>query len=105
MSVAALVRYHTAPRGRVQLGYLGGVLFLRLQRQFDTQGPADTPISLIPRPLEVMDYGAAPVVGVDARITIAPHLSVVPAFHASAFEFRDVSGVLLRPRIGVRWTF
>ncbi len=105
MSVATLIRYRTAPRGRVQIGYLGGLSFVRLQRQFDTQGPADTPRALIPRPQELVDYDAAPTVGVDARIAIVARLSIVPAIHVSAFAFRDVSGVLVRPRIGVRWTF
>ena len=104
-SFAALVRYHAAPRGRLQIGYLGGLLFLRLERQFDTEAPADTPASLIPKALALVDYGAAPVVGVDARITVAAHVAIVPALQASAFQFHDVGGVLLRPRIGVRWTF
>lgn len=105
MSVAMLIRYRTAPRARVQVGYLGGLSFVRLHRQFATQAPANTPAALIPRSQELVDYGAAPTVGVDARIAIAAHLSLVPAIHVSAFAFRDVSGVLVRPRIGVRWTF
>lgn len=105
MSFAALVRYHTAPRGRLQIGYLGGLQFLRLQRQFETEGPADTPASLLPKPLDLVDYGAAPVVGVDVRIGITGRLYIIPALHVSAFQFRDVSGLLVRPRIGVRWAF
>lgn len=105
VSVTTLIRFRTARRGRVQIGYLWGLSFLRLRRQFDTQAPADTPASLIPRPQELVDYGVAPTVGVDAHIAIAAHLSIVPAIHVSAFDFHNVSGVLLRPRIGVRWTF
>jgi len=105
VSFAALVRYRTAQRGRVQFGYLGGLSFVRLQRRFDTQARLGTPASLIPKPQELVDYGAAPTVGVDARVAVAGRLSLVAAVHASAFTLRDVSGVLLRPRIGVRWTF
>jgi len=105
MSVATLIRLRTAPHGRVQVGYLGGLSFVRLQRQFDTLAPAGTAAALVPRPFETVDYGAAPTVGIDARVVIAAHLSVVPAIHVSAFDFHDTSGVLVRPRIGIRCTF
>jgi len=105
IAFTTLIRYRTAPRGRVQIGYLGGLSFVRLQRRFDTQAPLGTPASLIPKPQQLVDYGAAPTVGVDARIAVAGRLAIVAAVHASAFTLRDVSGVLLQPRIGVRWTF
>ena len=105
VSVAALVRFRSLPHARLQLGYLAGVSFLRLHRQFDTLAPADTPASLIPKPHESVDYGAAPTVGVDVQIAILAHLSIVPGIHASVFNLDGVSGVLLRPRVGVRWTF
>lgn len=105
LSVTTLVRFRGATRGRVQLGYLGGLSFLRLQRQFDADAPADTPSSLIPSPHELVQYGAAPTLGIDARVAIAAHLSLVPAIHMTAFSLQDVGGVLVRPRIAVRWTF
>lgn len=105
VSVATLVRFRSAPRGRVQLGYLAGLSFVRLHRKFDTLAPAGIPASLIPKPHKSVDYGAAPTAGVDAQIAIVAHLSVVPGIHASVFNLEGVSGVLLRPRIGVRWTF
>jgi hypothetical protein len=103
LSFGALIRYRPSPHGRVQLGYLGGLSFLRLHRAFDTQGPEDTPASLIPRPQELIDYCASPTLGIDARIALVRRLSVIGAIHVSSFAVRDVSGVLLRPRIGVRW--
>lgn len=105
VSVPTLIRYRPAPRGRRQLGYLAGMSFVRLERRFDTQGPEGAPASLIPRPQDLVDYGAAPTVGVDARIGIGERLSIVPAIHVSAFTLREVSGVFLRPRIGLRWQF
>lgn len=105
MSVAALVRYRPLPRGRVQFGYLAGLSLVRLQRRFDTMAPEGTPASLIPRPQELIDYGAAPTIGIDAAMAVAGRLSLVAAVHATMFSLRDVSGVMLRPRVGVRWQF
>ena len=105
LSFDALIRFRARQRGRLQMGYLGGLSFLRLQRQFDTVAPADTPEALVPRPTELLSYGAAPTIGVDAHLALTDHLLVVPAIRVSAFNFDGVSGVLLRPRIGVGWVF
>jgi hypothetical protein len=105
LSMSALIRYRPVSGRRLQIGYLAGVSFLRLQRRFDTQAPEGTPDSLIPRPQELLDYGPAPTIGVDVRCAIAPRVSIVAAVHASAFALREVSGLMVRPRIGVRWQF
>jgi len=105
LSVSALIRYRATSGKRLKIGYLAGLSFLRLQRRFDTQGPDGTPDVLIPRPQELVDYGPAPTLGVDVRFPITLRLSIVAAVHATAFAFREVSGVLVRPRIGVRWQF
>jgi hypothetical protein len=105
LSVSALLRYRASPGKRLTIGYLAGLSFLRLQRRFDTQGPDGTPDALIPRPQELVDYGPAPTLGVDMGVPVTLRLSVVVAVHATAFAFREVSGVLVRPRIGVRWQF
>jgi hypothetical protein len=105
LSFEALIRFRARQAGRVQIGYLGGLSFLRLQRQFDTVAPAGTPDALVPRPTELLSYGAAPTIGVDAHLDVTDHLIVVPAIRVSAFNFDGVSGVLLRPRIGVGWVF
>jgi hypothetical protein len=104
-SVATLLRFRSAPHGRVRLGYLGGLSFVRLHRRFHTDAPDDTPAGLIPRPDERVDYSAAPTVGLDARIAVTEHLSVIPGIHACVFRFADESGILVRPRVGVRWAF
>ena len=105
LSVATLLRFRSAAHGRVRLGYLGGLSFVRLHRRFHTEAPDGTPTGLIPRPDERVDYSAAPTVGLDARITVTEHLSVIPGVHACVFRFADESGFLFRPRIGVRWAF
>lgn len=105
LSVATLLRFRSAPHGRVRLGYLGGLSFVRLHRRFHTEAPAGTPAGLIPRPDARVDYSAAPTLGIDARIAVSEHLSVIPGIHACVFRFADESGLLVRPRIGVRWAF
>lgn len=105
LSVATLLRFRSAAHGRVRLGYLGGLSFVRLHRRFHTEAPEGTPAGLIPRPDERVDYSAAPTVGLDARIAITEHLSVVPGIQACVFRFADESGLVVRPRVSVRWGF
>ena len=105
LSVATLLRFRSAPHGRVRLGYLGGLSFVRLHRRFHTDAPDGTPAGLIPRPDERVDFSAAPTVGLDARIAVTEHLSVIPGIHTCVFRFTDESGLLVRPRVGVRWAF
>ena len=105
LSVATLLRFRASSHGRVRLGYLGGLTFVRLHRKFHTTAPAGTPSALIPKPDERVDYSAAPTVGIDARIELTRHLSLVPGLHACVFRFSDESGLLVRPRIGLRWAF
>jgi hypothetical protein len=105
ITVTPLLRYRAAERGRVQVGLLGGVSLVQLRRFFDTDAPADTPASLIPRSHESVDYAMAPMVGVDARVALTAHLAIVPAMRVSMFSQPDLSGVLLRPRVALRWTF
>lgn len=104
-SVTTLLRFRSTPHGHVRLGYLGGLSFVRLHRRFHTEAPEGTPAGLIPRPNAQVDYAAAPTVGIDARIAINEHLSVIPAMYACVFRFGDESGVIVRPRVGVRWAF
>jgi hypothetical protein len=105
LSVATLLRFRASSHGRLRLGYLAGLTFVRLHRKFHTTAPAGTPSALIPRPDERIDYSAAPTVGIDARIALTEHLSLVPGLHACVFRFSDESALLVRPRIGIRWAF
>jgi hypothetical protein len=105
LSVATLLRFRASSHGRVRLGYLGGLTFVRLHRKFHTTAPTGTPSALIPKPDERVDYSAAPTVGIDARIELTQHLSLVPGLHACVFRLFDESGLLVRPRIGLRWAF
>ena len=78
---------------------------VRMRRDFHTDAPPGTPSSLVPKPASSVAYAAGPTLGIDARIDLVSHLSVVPALHATVFSASDTSGVLLRPRVSLRWTF
>lgn len=105
LTVATLVRFRGGRRGRVQWGYLGGLSIVCLRRNVHTEAPDGTPAGLIPKPALSVGYSAAPTIGVDARIAMGNHLSLVPELHATLFSLPDTSGMLLRPGLGVRWTF
>jgi hypothetical protein len=106
IAVPALLRFRGAAHRRVQLGYLVGLSIVRLQRDFDTLAPAGTPAALVPKAHETLGYGAAPVLGLDAQIAITDHLALVPAIHVSVLNVvGQVSGVLIRPQVGLRWMF
>lgn len=104
-SISTLVRFHPTTESRVRLGYLAGLAFSRMQEQFATAAPDDVPSSLIPRPLESIEYATSPIVGIDAQLPLAAHLSAVPAFYAFVFRSRGVSGLVMRPGVCIRWTF
>ncbi len=104
--VSALAGYRSAPHGRLRFQYLAGLTFLHLDRQTDTVAPAGTPAALIAPSSEVRTNGPAATVGVDAELTLTAHLSLVPAVRATAFNASDApSGFLIRPAVGLRWTF
>lgn len=105
VKVATLVRLHTERHGRLRLGYLGGLSVVRFRRRFDAEASADVPSALIPRPQELIDYSAAPTLGIEADVAVARRVSIVPAVRATAFEFRDGSALLLTTRVAVRVSF
>jgi hypothetical protein len=104
-SVTALLRFRAASRGRVQLGYLGGLTFVRLRRNVHTEAEEGTPAGIIPRPESTVDYDAAPTIGIDARIGLGRHLSLVPGVHATVVSVLEANGLMVRPRVAIRWEF
>ena len=105
LSVGALVRLRGRRVGRVQFGYLGGISFIRLRRDAHTEPVGDVPSGLIPRPMSFIDYSAAPTLGFDARIILSEHFSLLPGIHATIVNFEPDTGILLWPRVGIRWRF
>jgi len=111
-TVDALVRFRPSPDRRVSAGFAAGLSIVRLRQDVETQvSPAGYPAVLIPAPVSAIQYSAAPTIGADALIRMGRRLSIVPALSATIATARDITGqrdipaVLLRPRVGVRWTF
>lgn len=103
--LAALARFRGVARGRLQVGYLGGLSIVRFRRDSHTEAPEGVPSALIPKPDGTVGYAAGPTVGLDVRVAVSRRLSVTPGMHATVFRLSEVSGIILRPRVSLRWTF
>ena len=98
--------------GRIVMVYLGGVGFHRTEFESEFSFPprlaggiSGIPPSLIiaipPYRTEAVTYGVRPMVGLEARIEMTRHLHLVPGFRLHAGD-----GLwLMRPAVGVGWTF
>ena len=91
---------------RLTLLYLAGVSFGRLHYESEqemslsglpTFGFAPPPTS---NRIETVTYGVGPVIGFDAEIRLTEGLAAV-----SGIRFHSVSGWLVRPGVGLQWTF
>jgi hypothetical protein len=97
---------------RVALVYLGGLGFLRTTQRSEVTFtfpprltpslPGVAPTILPPQSIsEFVDYGVRPLVGVDARIGLTEHVELVPSLRLTGLQ----SGWLIRPSVGLGWTF
>jgi hypothetical protein len=96
---------------RIALVYLGGMAFVRTTQRTEASFlPRLTPfpeLGLLPTILpprsttEFVDYGVRPLAGVDARIGLAEHVELVPSVRLTGLQ----NGWLIRPSIGLGWTF
>lgn len=102
---AILVGYHTTRQHRVQLGYLGGVIFLHQQAHSIVDLTSTTVPPLIPIRSQQSEatmsaFGSDVEVGLDADVEVARHLSVVGQVRVAAFN----GGLSVRPGVGFRWS-
>jgi hypothetical protein len=133
VSVSTLLGYHPPASGRLRLGYLGGFSFVR--GMYKTDYPSFSPLAVFSDPGFVLSSlppsisGALPTIlpppgfrlgtaterelttgvtlGFEAAITLTPRLAIVPDVRALAFSTPNYGpGVfLIRPGVGVRWSF
>lgn len=88
---------------RVELSYLGGLSFNRVETEHEFTGPR----ILIYPPISVpnyttISYGVGPALGVESAIKFGP------AAVTAGVRLQTVSGAsgwLIRPNVGMRWTF
>lgn len=90
--------------GRAELRYLGGVAFVRRTRQQRvTLDPRVLALS-IPAEQEIVEYTVGPMVGLEGRIRMTRQLALVPGLRVVAVT-GGRNGWLIRPGVGVHWTF
>jgi hypothetical protein len=102
-STVSTLGWYRQPIGdRASLVYSAGLAFV-IEETTTTYEFRGLPFqnTLPPVTNEFTRYTAAPVVGVDARVSLTDHASVVPGVRVIAVD----SGLLIRPSVGLRWQF
>ena len=91
---------------RVDFTYLGGLMFNRTEVEQDvrvTDPRFGQWISVIPE-MTVTEYSISPAVGIDAGFRLSDAAAVTAGLRLHGVT-AGRTGVLLRPTVGVRWTF
>jgi hypothetical protein len=107
LSTLAVVRQ--APGKRVEIAYLAGLGFSRVVREIEFGIPR--PFLAAGRPFipsyktRTTQYGVGPVVGVEGRIGMTEHARLVAGVRLHALGQSLVDGWLVRPSLGLAWTF
>jgi len=88
---------------KVDLVYLGGLSLNRTVREVD----ADFPGLPIVRPggARLTAYGSGPVAGFEARIAMTEHVHFVPGVRIHGLSGQVSEGWLIRPGVGLGWSF
>jgi hypothetical protein len=92
---------------RVDLTYLGGVIFNRAAIEQDlriTDPRLVQWISVIPN-MTLIEYSISPAVGIDAGVKLGDAAAITAGLRVHGATAGGRTGVLLRPNVGVRWTF
>jgi hypothetical protein len=93
--------------GRASIVYLGGLAFTRSEHETRMDFrlppvvfPGITSL-LPPRSVETVVYAVRPNVGIEGRIRMSDHAELVPGIRLHGLQ----DGWLIRPSIGINWTF
>jgi hypothetical protein len=105
-SLSALAWVKHDAGDRVELSYTGGVAFVRseFEREFSID-PRILALLIAPAALSTVDLGVAPIVGVDADIEFTDHTALTAGVRLQGLANSGRNGWLVRPAVGVRWTF
>ena len=101
LSTSLWVRQEITPR--FSLVYLGGVAFGRTSNEIEVSYEFGRPMILPIPPIvtESIAYDVRPMVGVEGRIRMAGKVDLVPGLRLHGAQ----SGWLIRPAVGLAWTF
>jgi hypothetical protein len=108
-TLSALAFVRQAPGKRVEIAYLAGLGFSRVVREIEFGIPrgflaAGRPF--IPSyKTRTTQYGVGPVVGAEGRIGMTEHVRLVAGVRLHALGQSLVDGWLVRPSLGLAWTF
>lgn len=108
-TVSTLAFARQAVGGRADLVYLGGLGFSRVVHEIEFGIPrallaAGRPILPLYR-TRTTQYGVGPIVGAEARIGMTEHARLVAGVRLHALGQSLVNGWLVRPSVGLAWTF
>jgi hypothetical protein len=132
LTVSTVIGFHPQKTGRFQLGYLGGLALVRgtykstfpnfsyipLELAF-MSGPSSFASAVagfgsLTQPVPIITGGqtisrtnnsVGGVLGLEASVDVMSRLSFVPGLRTIVFSDQGQSVFLIRPEVGVRWTF
>ena len=91
---------------RVDLTYLGGVMFNHAEIEQDVRLTDPRLIQWIPIPeTSVIEYSISPAVGIDTGFKLSDAAAITAGLRLHGVSAGGRTGLLLRPNVGVRWTF
>lgn len=108
-TVSTLAFARQAVGERVDLVYLGGLGFSRVVHEIEFGIPRS--LLAAGRPFvpsyktRTTQYGVGPIVGAEARIGMTEHARLVAGLRLHALGQSLVDGWLVRPTVGLAWTF
>lgn len=90
---------------RVELSYLAGISFNRVDTEEEYNGPRILIYPPLPVPdYETIFYNVGPTVGVESAFKFG-HAAVTAGIRLQTAEVTGGSGWLIRPNVGMRWSF
>jgi opacity protein-like surface antigen len=89
---------------RADIVYLGGVAFVRVTTKAHLNGSFRF-MSLPYFEEAYAAYSAAPAVGLDVRVSMTEQMKLVPGMRMVAINDGGRTGWLMRPSVGLQWTF
>ena len=105
-SISALAWVRHGIGERVDLSYFGGVAFVRSELERDLGiDPRIVAIYIAPSELTTIEQNVAPLVGVDADFELTDHTAFTAGLRLQGVSVGGRNGWLIRPGVGVRWTF
>jgi hypothetical protein len=127
MAVNTVVGYHPVPRGRIRPGFRIGFSFVRasyktqypnyyvpaaqasstLESSIASRIPTIYPPPVVPtQTVTSSDLSGSLILGFETALDFGRHVAIVPEIRAQTLSSnRAGDGVLIRPGVGVRWSF